>query len=239
VVDEFATVIGCCDRKWVDSFNAKLQKIVQMGNSKNRFLWIINQSGNLAELKLQSSLRSSLELLAIVRPGSDAAVASLIKTDLIADKDTERMQAMMQRSPVGRAYYYGKFPQWSPMPELPNLSGYDRDSRKWMDRHTPSEPMSKPTEFPVEAVSRAVGESSWSAVADKPSKPKPKVKRKTAEGDWESQVDRGLKWYRNRVKKGKDASLEEFKKAIAYKNSGMEFITDPGSVYQAVLQNID
>jgi hypothetical protein len=106
VVDEFATVIGCCDRKWVESFNAKLQKIVQMGNSKNRFLWIISQSGNLAELKLQSSLRSSLELLAIVRPGSDAAIASLIKTDLIADKDTERMQAMMQRSPVGRAYYY-------------------------------------------------------------------------------------------------------------------------------------
>jgi hypothetical protein len=158
VIDEFATVIGCCEKKWVESFNAKLQKIVQMGNSKNRFLWLISQSGNLGELKLQPSLRSSLELLAIVRPGSDAAIAGLIKTDLIADKDADRMKAMMQRSPVNRAFYYGKFAQWSPMPELPNLSGYDRDKRQWIDGATPPEPVSKATDFYVAAVDRAVGQ---------------------------------------------------------------------------------
>jgi hypothetical protein len=157
VIDEFATLIGMVGDKWLKGFNAKLQAIVQMGNSRSRYLWIVSQSGNLAELKLQPSLRSSLELLAIVRPGSDAAVAGLIRTDLIADKDTQRMQAAIESSPVGRAYYYGKSAKWLPMPVLPNPSGYDRDTRKWLSGFVPSEPPSQATEFDVAVVERMVG----------------------------------------------------------------------------------
>jgi hypothetical protein len=157
VIDEFATLIGMVDKKWLDKFTAKIQAIVQMGNSRSRYVWIVSQSGNLSELKLQPSLRSSLELLAIVRPGSDAAVAGLIRTDLIADKDTTRMQAMIDRSPVGRAYYYGKAGQWAAMPELPNLSGYDRDARRWVPGFVAVEPNTEATVFDVAAVDRALG----------------------------------------------------------------------------------
>jgi hypothetical protein len=157
VIDEFATLIGMVDRKWLDKFTAKIQAIVQMGNSRSRYVWIVSQSGNLSELKLQPSLRSSLELLAIVRPSSDAAVAGLIRTDLIADKDITRMQAMIDRSPVGRAYYYGKAGQWAAMPVLPNLSGYDRDARRWVPGFVPVEPPTEATDFDVAAVDRALG----------------------------------------------------------------------------------
>jgi hypothetical protein len=163
VIDEFATLIGMVDRKWLDKFTAKIQAIVQMGNSRSRYVWIVSQSGNLSELKLQPSLRSSLELLAIVRPGSDAAVAGLIRTDLIADKDTTRMQAMIDRSPVGRAYYYGKAGQWAAMPVLPNLSGYDRDARRWVPGFVPVEPPTEATVFDVAAVDRAFGVTEFTA----------------------------------------------------------------------------
>jgi hypothetical protein len=174
VIDEFATLIGMVSDKWLKGFTAKIQAIVQMGNSRGRYVWIVSQSGNLSELKLQPSLRSSLELLAIVRPGSDAAVAGLIRTDLIADKDTTRMQAMIDRSPVGRAYYYGKAGQWAAMPELPNLSGYDRDSRQWMPGCTPPEPPYEPTEFDVAAVESALGIDAWAVEAPKQ---KPRLKK--------------------------------------------------------------
>jgi hypothetical protein len=173
VIDEFATLIGMVDKKWLDKFTAKIQAIVQMGNSRSRYVWIVSQSGNLSELKLQPSLRSSLELLAIVRPGSDAAVAGLIRTDLIADKDIARMQAMIDRSPVGRAYYYGKVGQWAAMPELPNLSGYDRDARQWMPGRVPPEPVSEPTEFNVAAINTALGGDAWAVETPKP-KPRPR-----------------------------------------------------------------
>jgi hypothetical protein len=158
-INEFATLVGFCDDKWMKQFNAKLQAIVQMGDSENQYLWIASQTGNLKELKMDSSLRATLgaNTLAIVRPGSDAAIAGLTRTDLIMNHDEPRMRAMMERSPVSRAYYYSRLGKWEAMPTLPNLSGYDRDKRAWVDGFVPVEPVSDATEFNVAAVDRALG----------------------------------------------------------------------------------
>lgn len=174
-INEFATLAGFCDGKWMQRFNSKLQAVAQMGDSENRYIWIASQTGNLGELKMQSSLRSTLgaNMLAIVKPGSDAAIAGLTKTDLISGHDEQRMRAMIDRSPVGRAYYYSRAAQWAAMPELPNLSGYDRDTRQWMPGCTPPEPPSDPTEFDVSAVESALGINAWSAEAPKQ---KPRLK---------------------------------------------------------------
>jgi hypothetical protein len=170
-INEFATLAGFCDDKWMKQFNAKLQSIAQMGDSENRYLWIASQTGNLSELKMQSSLRSTLgaNMLAIVKPGSDAAIAGLTKTDLISSHDEQRMRAMIDRSPVGRAYYYSRAAQWSPMPELPNLSGYDRDARRWVPGFVPVEPPSEATVFDVAAVDRALGVSAFTSNDVQPS----------------------------------------------------------------------
>jgi hypothetical protein len=39
----------------------------------------------------------------------------------------------MDKSPVGRAIYCWQRGHWEPMPELENYSGYDRDSRSYLD----------------------------------------------------------------------------------------------------------
>jgi hypothetical protein len=112
--------------------------------------------------------------LAIVKPGSDAAIAGMTKTDLIGNHDEQRMRAMIDRSPVGRAYYYSRAAQWAAMVELPNLSGYDRDARQWMPGRVPPEPTSEPTEFPVAAVESALGVDAWAVETPKL---KPRLKK--------------------------------------------------------------
>lgn len=158
-INEFATLVGFCDDKWMKQFNAKLQAIVQMGDSENQYLWIASQTGNLKDLKMDSSLRATLgaNTLAIVKPGSDTAIAGLTRTDLIMNHDEQRMRAMMERSPVNRAYFYSKTGRWEAMPTLPNLSGYNRDERAWVDGFVPVEPPMEATEFDVAAVDRALG----------------------------------------------------------------------------------
>jgi hypothetical protein len=248
VIDEFATLIGMVDKKWLDKFTAKIQAIVQMGNSRNRYVWIVSQSGNLSELKLQPSLRSSLELLAIVRPGSDAAVAGLIRTDLIADKDTTRMQAMIDRSPVARAYYYGKAGQWAAMPTLPNLSGYDRDSRRWEPGFVPVEPPTETTEFDVAAVDRALGHEPWEGKANPKLKPKlnpatlpdpvMEVIGTQPEGEHKDGLKRAYQWYLNRQRKNKPVTLEDFVKAVERKGSGMESIKNAVGIFNDLIHLI-
>jgi hypothetical protein len=137
------------------------------------------------------------------------------------------------------------------MPELPNLSGYDRDSRKWMDGHTPSEPVSKPTEFPVAAVSRAVGERSFKTMDSHPVTPKPKpiLKPKPTDpaqdvidhqpdGNHKQGLQKAYQWHKNRKRKGKGSSLEDFKKAVERKDSGLSFILDPEAIYSDLLKLI-
>jgi hypothetical protein len=157
VINEYPTIANKVGKKWAEAFGNELQSVVQLGSSRNQFIWIVSQTGKLEELKLPTSLRSSLRLLAIARPGSDAAVAGLMRTDLIADKDDQVMKAMMDRSPVGRAYYYGPSRQWQAMPVLKNLSGYDRDNRQWEAGHVPKEPTTPPTDFDAKAIDRMAG----------------------------------------------------------------------------------
>jgi hypothetical protein len=159
VINEYPTIANKVGKKWAEAFGNELQSVVQLGSSRNQFIWIVSQTGKLEELKLPASLRSSLRLLAIARPGSDAAIAGLMRTDLIADKDDQVMKAMMDRSPVGRAYYYGPSRQWQAMPTLKNLSGYDRDNRQWEAGHVPKEPTSPPTDFDATAIDRMAGHS--------------------------------------------------------------------------------
>jgi len=212
-INEFATLAGFCDDKWMKRFNAKLQSIAQMGDSENRYLWIASQTGNLAELKMQSSLRSTLgaNMLAIVKPGSDAAIAGLTKTDLISNHDEQRMRVMMDRSPVGRAYYYSRTAQWASMPVLPNLSGYDRDTRKWEPGFVPVEPPTEATVFDVAAIDRAIGfkakevkhqVESTDAIIE--------VIEAQPEGDHKLALMAAYKWVQNRQKSGKSIDRNAF-----------------------------
>jgi hypothetical protein len=170
-INEFATLVGLVDDKWLKGFNAKLQTIVQMGDSEENYLWIVSQTGNLSELKLPSSLRGTLarNFLAIAQPGYEAALAGLTRTDLITNHDDARMRVMWDRSPVKRAYFYSTLNRWEMMPVLTNLSGYDRDARRWVPGFVPVEPPSEATVFDVAAVDRALGVSAFTSNDVQPS----------------------------------------------------------------------
>ncbi len=46
---------------------------------------------------------------------------------------TAQIQSLCQKSPVGRAIFYGGLNEWFPMPKLPNYSGFDRDNRRFIN----------------------------------------------------------------------------------------------------------
>jgi hypothetical protein len=164
VIDEAATLFDTLklEKDFYAVFIRWLALIVQQGNSEGKYVWLLSQTGNLSELGIPPSLRSSLDLLAIAPAGSDAMLQGLLRTDLIPQGRQSSIQtarAAIERSEVERAYYFSREGQWQPMPSLPNPSGYNRDKRQWVKGHVPAEPTSEATEFDAGAIDRMAGHS--------------------------------------------------------------------------------
>ncbi|MCC5661611.1 hypothetical protein LC608_32630 [Nostoc sp. XA010] len=74
--------------------------------------------------------------MALVHPDNVPAYNAMIATQLIpSDRKITSTQVMeiAAQSPVGRAVYYGGINEWIPMPLLKNFSGYDRDTKNFID----------------------------------------------------------------------------------------------------------
>ncbi|MEH1910646.1 hypothetical protein [Nostoc sp.] len=114
----------------------KIISYCSCGDSSGWHFWIVVQNPHTDDLGISGGLRSQLTSVALVHPDNVPAYNAIIATQLIpSDRKITSTQVMeiAAQSPVGRAVYYGGINEWIPMPLLKNFSGYDRDTKNFID----------------------------------------------------------------------------------------------------------
>ncbi|BDI20631.1 hypothetical protein ANSO36C_64330 (plasmid) [Nostoc cf. commune SO-36] len=114
----------------------KIISYCSCGDSSGWHFWIVVQNPHTDDLGISGGLRSQLTSVALVSPDNVPAYNAMIATQLIpSDRKITSTQVMeiAAQSPVGRAVYYGGINQWFPMPQLKNFSGYDRDTKQFVN----------------------------------------------------------------------------------------------------------
>ncbi|OYE00237.1 hypothetical protein CDG79_36275 [Nostoc sp. 'Peltigera membranacea cyanobiont' 232] len=130
----------------------KIISYCSCGDSSGWHFWIVVQNPHTDDLGISGGLRSQLTSVALVHPDNVPAYNAMIATQLIpSDRKITSTQVMeiAAQSPVGRAVYYGGINEWIPMPLLKNFSGYDRDTKQFIDS-TPSEHRASHADSPID-----------------------------------------------------------------------------------------
>ena len=134
VIDELTILVNALSTKGRARFGDKIVSISSGGDSEGLYLWGIAQTASAKSLGLgDGSIRSVLKGVAIVGGDNAGAIKSVRRTDFVCHIDDQDLARLRRKSPVDRAWYDGVTNSWYPMPELPNLSGYDRDSRRFFE----------------------------------------------------------------------------------------------------------
>ena len=160
--------------KAMGRLKAFIAHISSMGDSSDTWLWLMAQMVNVSDLGMSGGFRGIFRAIGIVSPKNKQALQSFLATDFvpIPSGGTDEIHALMNASPVGRAFFDGKTAQWVPMPRLQNWSGYDRDSRQALPGHNvPTPPPSTPD---AQALER-IWEASPSIPTDGMVEPEPKL----------------------------------------------------------------
>ena len=120
------------DIKAMGRLKAFIAHISSMGDSGETWLWMMAQIIHVADLGMSGGFRGIFRAVGIVSPKNRYALQSFLATDFVPmpDGGMDEIEALMNASPVGRAFFDGKTAQWVPMPRLQNWSGYDRDTRQ-------------------------------------------------------------------------------------------------------------
>lgn len=140
ILDEatnISTAFRACTKEDMNWLKYVLCAFISCGDSAGLRVWIICQNAHLEELGFNGGLRSQFTGVAIVSTVNLGYLGALMATNFIPSNQKlkpDAIEELARQSPVRRAIYYGGENQWYPMPELPNLSGYDRDSRKFVSQ---------------------------------------------------------------------------------------------------------
>ncbi|MEO0708501.1 MAG: hypothetical protein AAF050_22950, partial [Cyanobacteria bacterium J06649_5] len=120
-----------------------------MGDSLQNYIWEIGQVSNAKDLGVTAGIRSLFKPIAIVSNHDRRAANALLGTKFVPlpEDGKKAVMAMCDRSPCGRAVYDYVNDCWQPMPQLENLSGFDRDTRSFANNQTPPSPT--PTDPPT------------------------------------------------------------------------------------------
>ena len=104
-----------------------------MGDSLQSFIWEIGQVSNAKDLGVSSGIRSLFKPIAIVSKHDRRAATALLGTQFVPlpEDGKKAVMQMCDLSKCGRAVYDYVNDSWQPMPQLPNLSGFDRDTRSF------------------------------------------------------------------------------------------------------------
>ena len=125
-----------------------------MGDSLDNYIWEIGQVSNAKDLGVTAGIRSLFKPIAIVSNHDRRAANALLATQFVPLPEEGGKKAVMQMcdlSPCGRAVYDYVNDCWQPMPQLPNLSGFDRDTRSFADKEQPAPPPSTPKQPDIRA----------------------------------------------------------------------------------------
>ncbi len=115
-----------------------------MGDSLQNYIWEIGQVSNAKDLGVTAGIRSLFKPIAIVSNHDRRAANALLGTKFVPlpEDGKKAVMAMCDLSSCGRAGYDYVNDCWQPMPQLPNLSGFDRDTRSFSQE--PSLPAAAP-----------------------------------------------------------------------------------------------
>jgi hypothetical protein len=136
--DEFT--ISC--RRWSTADKASFNEIINYivstcssGDSRRNYIFGIGQIPNASDMGMSGGTRTIFKPIAILSNQDRSAVQQFVRTTFVPTPagGIEELYRIMDKSPVGRAIYCWQRGHWEPMPELENYSGYDRDSRSYLD----------------------------------------------------------------------------------------------------------
>jgi hypothetical protein len=114
----------------------KIAHFVSLGDGDGKNFWMAVQNGDTTDLGISGGMRSQLNPYVIINPEQMSAYESVINLELLPkDKkpSSEAIKEIAKRSPVGRALFHGAINEWLPMPRMENYSGFDRDSRSFIN----------------------------------------------------------------------------------------------------------
>jgi len=114
----------------------KLTGYSSSGSSRGIVLWGISQNAHTKGLGFDGGTRSIFIPVFIVSTDNISASEGILRATMIpSDRklSTTQIQSLCQKSPVGRAIFYGGLNEWFPMPKLTNYSGFDRDNRRFIN----------------------------------------------------------------------------------------------------------
>lgn len=140
VIDECTTLgIDYDNAGKAKILKARLSKIPSLGGSRFRLAWIVCQNAHVADLGINTGILAQYPRLGILCSKKGDAVAAfdaMKKTSFLGTEHKyvwDDVRVLCDNSPRDRAFYYSKFDEWLPMPELPNYSGYDRDTDSFIN----------------------------------------------------------------------------------------------------------
>ncbi|MEL6605774.1 MAG: hypothetical protein AAFP20_21395 [Cyanobacteria bacterium J06614_10] len=119
-----------------------------MGDSLQNYIWEIGQVSNAKDLGVTAGIRSLFKPIAIVSNHDRRAANALLGTKFVPlpEEGKKAVMQMCDLSECGRAVYDYVNDCWQSMPQLPNLSGFDRDTRSFssQERQEPPAPEANP-----------------------------------------------------------------------------------------------
>ena len=107
-----------------------------MGDSLSNYIWEIGQVSNAKDLGVTAGIRSLFKPIAIVSNHDRRAANALLGTKFVPlpEEGKKAVMQMCDFSACGRAVYDYVNDCWQSMPQLENLSGFDRDTRSFSNQ---------------------------------------------------------------------------------------------------------
>lgn len=141
VIDDATTIYGAVknDRPTYYNLQSLQNNLTTQGDSGQCYLILLGHATNLSVYGGNRDTWAGVRkvyLYSVLKSGSTAianAGASTFFGKPLSLEEIESAKAIASKSPCGRAVFDGKTGEWIPMEKLPNLSGYDRDTRTFLN----------------------------------------------------------------------------------------------------------
>jgi hypothetical protein len=121
-------------------FKTKITGYASSGDSRGIIFWGISQNAHVSGLGFDGGDRTMFVPVFIVDARNISASVGLLASKMIPSDQrltSKQIQELCEKSPVGRAIYFGGINRWYPMPKLENYSGFDRDTRTFLPGFAP------------------------------------------------------------------------------------------------------
>lgn len=141
VFDEATVLMGHAqtDKKLFAEIRGLLSHLTSSGNSMGHYIFLLGHIPNLSVYGLSGGEMACLknvylysqkqtDIKNLLAAGNTTYFGSKFGTEKLSE-----IQSIADRSECHRAFYLGQTNQWYPMKKLPNLCGYDRDSKTFLN----------------------------------------------------------------------------------------------------------